>query len=281
MEFVPLADEQRRSFDKNGYLIVPQALDGETIERLIETGDRLMESFEYEGYYAHRRYGLVQEDAFAELVTNSPTVPFIVQLLGPNLHITNTALIYKHPEAPTVPENRNWHRDLGAHLDVGHENAPRVGLKIGYCLTDMVVPNSGATLFVRASNSLPEPLAIPKGRVDPPAYDEVPLRAGDAFLFENRTYHAAGLNFTEQVTKVVIYGYHYRWIKPDYYLTHYNDRKQPDEPLLDKLDDIGRQLLGGHIDTRGGIDPNGIQWPLPAWAERHGVTGQAPQVVEA
>ena len=272
MDFVQLTETQRRDFNENGYLIVPQALDQATVDRLIEGSDRLMESFEYQDYYAHRRHGLIQEeDAFASLINNSSTVPLIVQLLGPNIHITNTALIYKHPQAPETPAFRNWHRDVGVHLDLGHRGLPRVGLKIGYCLTDFTGPNSGATLFVRKSNNFSEPLPIPKGEVDPLEFDEPILRAGDAFLFESRIYHAAALNFTDQVAKVVIYGYHYSWVKPDYYLRHYNGRLQPDAALLEKLDDIGRQLLDAEAGTDGRSAPNGIHWPLVEWAEHHNV----------
>ena len=272
MDFVQLTETQRRDFNENGYLIVSQALDRATVDRLIEGGDRLMESFEYEDYYAHRRPGLIQEeDAYASLITNSSTVPLIVQLLGPNIHITNTALIYKHPQAPEMPTVRNWHRDVGVNLDLGHRGLPRVGLKIGYCLTDFTGPNSGATMFVRKSNNLSEPLPIPKGKVDPLEFDEPILRAGDAFLFESRIYHAAALNFTDQIAKVAIYGYHYSWIKPDYYLRHYNDKLQPDAALLAKLDDVGRQLLDAGEGTDGRSAPNGIHWPLVEWAEHHGV----------
>ena len=282
MDFVQLTETQRRDFEENGYLIVPQALDRATIDRLIEGGDRLMESFEYENYYAHRRHGLIQEEeAFASLITNPSTVPLIVQLLSPNIHITNTALIYKHPQAPETPDFRNWHRDVGVHLDLGHRALPRVGLKIGYCLTDFAEPNSGATLFVRKSNNRSEPLPIPKGKVDPLEFDEPILRAGDAFLFESRIYHAAALNFTDQVAKVVIYGYHYSWVKPDYYLRYYNGRLQPEAPLLEKLDDIGRQLLDAAEGTDGRSAPNGIHWPLVEWAEHHNAMPEKQtQVVE-
>jgi ectoine hydroxylase-related dioxygenase (phytanoyl-CoA dioxygenase family) len=281
MDFVQLTEAERQAFDENGYLVVRQAIDAETIDQLIEAGDRLMESFEYSDYYAHRRHGLVQEAAFAALATNPNTLSLIVQLLDANIHITNTSLIYKHPQQPTSPEFRNWHRDVGVHLDVGHENAPRVGLKIGYCLTDFTEPNSGATLFVRKSNNLKEPLAISKDEVDPQVFDEPSLQAGDAFLFESRIYHAAGLNFTDCIAKVVIYGYHYRWVKPDYYLRYYDEQLQPDEALLEKLDDIGRQLLGGQESVDGRIDPNGLHWPLKEWAEQHGLAPEnAPQIVQ-
>ena len=207
-------------------------------------------------------------------------MPLILQLLGTNIHITNTALIYKHPQAPEKPDNRNWHRDVGVHLDVGHEGCPRVGLKVGYCLTDFSVPNSGATWFIRQSNRLEEPLRIPEGEVDPPVYDEPLLRAGDAFLFESRIYHAAGLNFRKNISKVVIYGYHYRWIKPDYYLRYYNDMLQPEAKLVEGLDDLGRQFLGASIDTKGREDPNGVHWAGEEWAKAHNVDlEQAPQTV--
>ena len=280
MEFVQLTAAQRQEFNENGYLIVREAIDDEMIRRLTETGDRLMESFEYHGYYAHRRDGLVQEPAFAALATQSKAVPLILQLLGTNLHITNTALIYKHPQPPEKPENRNWHRDVGVHLDVGHEGCPRVGLKVGYCLTDFSVPNSGATWFVRESHTFNEPLRLPAGETDPPVYDEPLLHAGDAFLFESRIYHAAGLNFTMNVSKVVIYGYHYRWVKPDYYLRYYNDTLQPDASVVSHLDDLGRQFLGAAEDTQGRRDANGVHWAGAEWAAAHQLKlEQAPQVV--
>jgi len=280
MEFVQLTETQRRDFEENGYLIVRSAIDSEMIQRLIEAGDRLMESFEYHNYYAHRRDGLVQEPAFADLATQSKAVPLILQLLGTNIHITNTALIHKHPQAPKKPDNRNWHRDVGVHLDVGHAGCPRVGLKVGYCLTDFSAPNSGATWFIRKSHKLSKPLGIREGDVDPPVYDEPLLHAGDAFLFESRIYHAAGLNFRENISKVVIYGYHYRWIKPDYYLRYYNDSLQPDETLVENLDNLGRQFLGASIDTQGRHDPNGVHWAGSEWASAHHLNlEQAPQVV--
>ena len=141
------------------------------------------------------------------------------------------------------------------------------------------MPNSGATWFIRKSHKLSKPLGIPEGTVDPPVYDEPLLHAGDAFLFESRIYHAAGLNFRENISKVVIYGYHYRWIKPDYYLRYYNDSLQPDETLTENLDDLGRQFLGASTDTQGRRDPNGVHWAGSEWAAAHHLNlEQAPQI---
>ena len=280
MECVVLTDEQRQHFSEEGYLIIRNALDAATVEELEKTGDRLMNGFEFSGYYAHRRHGLVQEAAFADLVTHSTTVPLVIQLLGLNIHITNTALIYKHRQQEPDME-RNWHRDVGIQLDIGHAAVPLVGLKLGYCLTDFSESGSGMTLVVLKSHRLQEPLSIPAAVLDPPVYEEMQLNPGDAFLFENRLYHAPGFNYSGQLAKQIIYGYHYRWIKPDYYLRYLNGQVQPDGPLLARLDDPGRQLLGATVDSQGREGADGIHWALEAWAEKYKLPiTTVPQVVK-
>ena len=270
MEFVQLTEAQRQEFEENGYFIMRSVLDDEMIDRLLEAGDRLMASLDLNGgHYGHRRDGLVQDPAFAELISQTKAIPLVIQLIGTNIHITNTALLYKHPQPHELPENRGWHRDVGLHLDLGHKACPRVGLKVAYCLTDCDVPNSGATLFVPKSHTSGEPLGIPEGEIDPIAgYAEPLLRAGDAYFFENRIYHTTGLNFTDKTAKIVIYGYHYAWLKPEGYLLYYNDRQQPDEDVLEKVDDLGKQFLGGG----GGA--------AAQWATEHNLElEQEPQVV--
>ena len=51
--------------------------------------------------------------------------------------------------------------------DLGHAGLPRVGIKICYCLTDFHSTRCGMTLMARKTHLREEPLAIPKGGVDP------------------------------------------------------------------------------------------------------------------
>ena len=106
-----------------------------------------------------------------------------------------------------------------------------------------------------------EPLSIPKGHVDPKDVEVCDLRlnAGDALLFENRIFHTAAPNRSNRVSKVVIYGYAYRWMKPEVYLD------VADARLLEQADPITRQLLGGYKDV------DTPPWALQQWAERHSV----------
>ena len=88
MDFVPLTAEQRQSFDDDGFLIVRNALDASTVERLIEEGDGLAAAFlrkpevpeKPEYNHLDLRQGLIREKALLALVSHSTTVPLVVQL---------------------------------------------------------------------------------------------------------------------------------------------------------------------------------------------------------
>jgi Phytanoyl-CoA dioxygenase (PhyH) len=270
MNFTPLTAEQRRSFDEDGFLIVPNALPAEAVRRLIEAGDRLAEAFLKKPELIDRpqynhldfRPGLLREEALLALVTNDSTVPLVVQLLGPNIHLHSTDLIYKKPERPDASAfRRGWHRDMRVADDLGHAGLPRVGIKICYCLTDFHQSESGMTLMARGTHLRTTPLVVPKGQVDPPGLEvcDLKLNSGDAFLFENRIFHTGAPNRSSRTSKVLIYGYAYRWMKQEVYLDNLDKR------LLEKSGPIARQLLGAYrdIDTK--------PWALREWMRRHKV----------
>ena len=270
MDFVCLKPEQRQSFDEDGFLVVRNALEAETVHRLVEAGDRMAESFlnkpeivgKAEYNHLDLRPGLLEEKALFALVCNSATVPLVVQLLSPNIHLHSTALIYKRPEdANGASFRRGWHRDIRIPRDLGHTCLPRVGIKVCYCLTDFHQRDCGMTLMARGSHLRTEPLAISRGKVDPADVEVCDLRlnAGDAVLFENRIFHTAAPNKSNRVSKVLMYGYAYRWMKPEVYL------EVPAKRHLEKADPIVRQLIGGYRD----IDTT--PWALEDWAKRHGV----------
>src|SRR5687768_18410744 len=114
MDFAPLSSDQRRAFAEDGFFVVPNALDGETVERLVSEADRLADAFLRKPVVAGKpeynhldlRRGLLKEKALFELVAHSTTVPLVVQLLGPNIHLHSTTIIYKRPETPDAPSDR-------------------------------------------------------------------------------------------------------------------------------------------------------------------------------
>ena len=281
MEFVRLTSEQRQSFADDGFLVVPNALSAEKVERLVEASDRLARALLNKPVMMGRpeynsvdlRPGLLTEQPLFDLVANGSTVPLVVQLLSPNIHLHSTTLLYKRPEDPNAPAfRRGWHRDIRIPRDLGHQSLPLVGIKIAYCLTDFHEPNSGMTLMARGSHLKQTPLGLPKGKVDPVDVEVCDLRlnAGDAFLFENRIFHTATPNRSTRVSKVLMYGYAYRWMKTEVYL------EMLDKGYLAKADPVTRQLLGEYRD----VDTQ--PWALQRWAKRHGVLPETvPWTVEA
>ena len=268
MEFVELAEEQRRFFDDNGYIVVPDVLSSEEVEQLTQASDHIVESCNSDGPYVQIRPGIVEEPAFHPLLACSPTIPLLVQLLSPNIHLHTTAIIYKFPQITDDEETikqRGWHRDIGITEDLGHNNLIRAGIKVGYCLTDFHQPHSGCTMFAEGSHLEKTPLQIPAGEVDPINAVDLCLNVGDAFLFENRIFHTSAPKLSNRTYKVIIFGYSNRWM---------GGRKdqmqcvQPDETVLDQVDDIRRQLLGGSSDALShwaqeqGIAPEPIKWTM-------------------
>ena len=192
MKFVNLTNKQRGFFDANGYLVIPSVLPPANVDHLTSACDEMIGAFDQESPYVQRRSGIVENTDFHPLLDWSPTVPLITQLLSPN--------------------QRGWHRDIDITQDLGHDKLLRVGIKVGYCLTDFPEPRTGFTMFATGSHLLPTPLPIPTGGVDPVSAIDLCLKAGDAFLFENRIFHTSAPNLSLRTSKVIILGYSYRWM---------------------------------------------------------------------
>ena len=259
MNFVPLREKERAFFEENGYLVVPDLLDAETIARLIEVGDRFMESAgPVHNYYANRYIDLLYDHALFELATRSPAVPLVMQLLSPDIHLTRANLIYKHPQPasdePIYPDGdgrsfRNWHRDLN-NFASNHPIRGTVCIRVGYCLSDFSQANSGVTLLVPGSHKLEQPLVFEEGALDPPSFVELSLNPGDAYLFSTSLYHTPAINFTERTAKGLLVSYAYRFWAHKHPL--------PSEEALAQMDDMATQLFGVQFD--------GGRVPLREWA---------------
>ena len=257
-------------FDEQGYLIVRNAIDPATIQCLLDASDRLLESESKnsrqtrdDGHYDGFRNCLALDDAFIPLLMHETVFPMMVQFLGAYIQLVTSHLIYKHPDpAGSDPARRhpNWHRDYGRLTnDLGHAAVPRAMIKCTYYLTDLTQPNSGQTLVVPGSNLLREGLDIPDGG-DPEGALEPQLEPGDCLLFENRTWHAGGVNLSSEARKVVMFGYGYRWTAPIDY------RIQPDA-LLAKVSPMGRYLLGETMVETDEYQTSGGETPLRGWCE--------------
>jgi hypothetical protein len=204
---------------------------------------------------------VVEDDIFLPLLTWETTVPLVVQLLSFDIRLAKSHLIYNYPDPQDAKPSTDWHRDfMESPFDLGPHRYPRMMIKIAYQLTD-TTSLSGNTILVPGSNNYTHRFQIPGGKNDPDGAVELELRAGDAFLFESRTFHRIGLNRTNVPRKCLMMGYGYGWLTPlDYDV-------QPDWLLEKVTDPIARQLVGGNKIPGTIIDP----WALKEWAEKYGV----------
>ncbi len=273
--YTKLTEEQRQQFRDEGYLIVRNVLDDVSISRLIEAGDRIIAKEDrfnrfqtngglYDGY----RNCITIDDAFIPLLTNGITLPLVIQLLGSNLQLSTSHLIYRYPDPPGTPDTvrrPGWHRDNGrTQLDLGQGKYPRIGLKCAFYLTDLSQRKSGVTLLAPGSNQLVDRIEIPPGATDPANALEPLLNPGDCVIFEYRTWHAGAPNFSDITRKAVMIGYAYRWLKPMDYV-----KQQPD--FLEKLSDVEKYLVGEEIDKTPEFQPSGGLNPLNEWCQKNDV----------
>ncbi len=260
-------------FDRNGYLIVRQALSADQVTALVEAGDRLMASDDQlhrqalsSGRYDSFRNVVTKHQVFRDLIDHPVILPTVVQLLGSDLHLVTSHLIYKGADPEGTPHTfrePGWHRDyFQAMNDMGHRRIQRFLVKCAYYLTDLSAPRSGVTMVVPGSNHLTAAIEIPAGQADPEGALEPALQPGDCLIFENRTYHAGAANLISRTRKALMMGYGYRWIKPMDYRVQAAD-------LLAQMSPLQQFMCGEQFVKRDTFDFRGGDNPIDDWCKQH------------
>ena len=265
---VRLPPEQRRQFEEQGFLVVPNALPPTMVDRLNAAIDRLRAEGKLEAQPAqftwHLRNCVVEDEAFLDLLDWPTTFPLVVDLLGWNIKLITSHLIVREPVPADFDPGRvvvGWHRDGGRSAQEMSEPHPRLFVKVAYWLTDLSEPGRGALRILPGSHRLIGRPAWQPGKPDPYGAVELLARPGDAVIFEQRTWHGVGPNFSKTARKSLFFGYGYRWVQPMDYL-------QMPQDLLERVSPIRWQLLSG-VQTRLAMYlPTDADVPLRAWAEK-------------
>ncbi len=272
--WTPLSPEQAKSFDRDGFLVVEDALEPKLVEALCEVGDRLVASDLLTG---RRDIGnsdgfrnvIALDPIFRQLLCHPTTVPLVIQLMGPHLQLHTSDLIWKAPDHDDAPDTRSpgWHRDIGSMTrDLDHDRMPRLEIKVAYYLTDCLSPTDGQTRVAAGSHRWRTSWDRQPGEIDPPGCVTPNLKAGDALLFENRTWHAGGPNKSGRTRKTLMMGYSHYWIRPDDY-----DFQDPE--LLARCDPRERCLVeqkNQNFDELGRFRPCVVKTALEEWALENG-----------
>ncbi|MFP2894966.1 phytanoyl-CoA dioxygenase family protein [Corallococcus sp. 4LFB] len=236
----PTRDE-RAFFEREGYLVVPDALSPAQVSGLTEAIERCRQREESppEAFY-NRLDILGQDDAFLELVDNPAVLGRISGLLGWNIWVNHTHYNVRPPDASAEKYRYDWHVDGGMFSQDLQFQPPMTAIKVGFYLTDLVEPGRGQT-FIYPLSLMEErnwreefrPFTAPPAEARP-----LTVKAGSAVLFQQRTLHSQGSpNLSAFTRKAIFVQWAFRWLFP------------VDEMSVGALDarvqdPVRRQLLG-------------------------------------
>lgn len=239
-----LTDVQRATFERNGYLVVPEALSPDQVARLGDAVDRV--------WWAHRDVPPVRgaealhllaflgsEEAFLQLLDHPATLPIVVDLLGWNIFMYHCHLDVHPPEDAETNPRWMWHQDGGRQsVELESEPRPRMSVKVAYFLSDCSEPGRGNFRVVPGShrwNTLPR--AADGGTAEPAGAVPVLAGPGDAVVFDRRLWHMRSRNLSELTRRALFTAFTYRWVRA-------RDDLHVRPELFGDLTPIRAQLLG-------------------------------------
>jgi hypothetical protein len=263
-----LTEDEKKTFEETGVLTVENALTPDQVAALTESTDRIFEAKLREGHDARKALFypnfIPDDELFLDLVDHPTVFPKVWGILGWNIYLYHSHLIVTPPSG-AAPDDKTlgWHQDSGrVNAEMESHPRPRLSLKVAYFLTDMSEPGRG-NFWVVPGSHLKDTLERPSdGEGQPDGAIPVCVKPGTAVLFDRRTWHSASPNWSEDVTrKVLFYGYGYRWIRTKDDMTV--------ESLWPKCDPIRRQILGWAVNCNGRFTPSDADVPLREWLKEH------------
>ena len=267
-----LTDEERVDFEKNGFLVVEDALSSQHAADLYSASSEIVAGYRRkqdlaDDVIANPFDFIGRGDLFLDLLDWHRTFPKVWGILGWHIQLYHTHMTISPPAASGKSREKDglglgWHQDSG-RLNHDYETTPRprVSLKVGYFLTDTSAVDRGNFYIVPGSHLWNDfPGEGHKAVVE--AAMPVCVPPGSAVFFDRRIWHSASNNYWDNARRVLFYGYSYRWLRPrdDMQVAHY----------LDRCDSIRKQLLGVSFSGgRGYTSPTEEDVPLKAWIEEH------------
>jgi ectoine hydroxylase len=257
-----LTDDERSTFERDGFVMVPNALDEPTRERVLAVARALDAEYRTQpdvtAFHTLNRHDLIGlDDAFLDLVDHAATFPRVWGVLGWHIQVFHTQLLVTPPAPPQASSGAyGWHQDNNRmNLDLETEPQPRVSVKVGYFLTDLTAPGMGNLCVVPGSQARGRPTVGPGEQPD--GAMEILASAGDAIVFDRRLWHAASTNVSSTTRVFLTVGYSYRWLRPKSEMSL--------DGLLASQSPVRRQLLGAHTSANAWFDPTDDDVPLRDW----------------
>ena len=213
-----ITDEQRLFYETNGYLVLRDVLQSPEIAALREAADRAESEWRSDpSRPGLRDAGIAQvaniieyDDLFLTLLNHPAVVPVVRDLMGPDISLMSTDYYLMSGKSES---DRGWHRDVSYH-GIFHPMSTML-IKVTFVLYDEDL-NRAPTALIPGSHKFLDDFKLPhvSNAEDMPGQMRMLLRAGEAWLFNARCYHAALPNRTDDPRRILIYDFGHSWMKP-------------------------------------------------------------------
>lgn len=250
-----MTEAEREQFDRDGYLIIPNALSQDQLAYYQEAIDRVYTAAQADGTVAagasmHQLSAVANCAEAIGLLDHPKTFSYVWSILGWNVHVYHSHLDVHPPLPARRPFRFEWHQDGGRqNREIETDPRPRLSVKLAYWLSDVSEPGRGNFKVVPGSHKTNWIAGPPRRDLewpDPEGAVEITANAGDAVFFDRRIWHARSDNYSPFTRKAMFFGYTLRWIA----IRDLNDGIWASD-LADQLNPVQRQLLGGLAGTDG------------------------------
>lgn len=241
-----MTEEQFSTFGNNGFLKIENALSPDELRELRAATERVLEDWRADTSLPGVRRpeleyvsAIIEYDGALLRLLWHPTVLSVAQrVLGDDIMMIANACFIAPPH--TVNPNSIWHYDIN-QPGVYHPLSILM-VKVLYLLTD-VEDNAGGVAVLPGSHRMPMDVQymLNANEREVPGGVQLTGKAGTAFLYNARIYHAVLGNESENPCCMLVYTYGHYWMKQW-------SQYEPSQRLLDDArssNDLMRmQLLG-------------------------------------
>jgi len=213
-----MTEEQKIAYETNGFLTIPGALSAEELSEVRDGAAKAEAIWRADASLPGTRSATLEQvqapieydNRLLALLWHPKVFPVVRELLGDDVSMIDNDYFITPPHTPST--HAGWHHDVG--LGGIYHPLSTVMVKVFFLLSD-VNANSGGTAMIPGSYRFPQNYKFPEVN-DPrqmPGAIQMTGKAGDAYLFNGRTYHAAVNNESDNPRRVLIYNYGHFWMK--------------------------------------------------------------------
>jgi ectoine hydroxylase-related dioxygenase (phytanoyl-CoA dioxygenase family) len=215
-----LSEDQRRLFDADGYLVIPDALDAAELAAARAAADEAEARWRADpGLPGTRIPEFLEIAAIMEyhpvlfdLVEHPRVFPLIRELLGTGIGLIDHAYYITPPGG--LIDGTAWHTDVRTRVQGVHHAGSTMMIRAMYALTD-IAEDGGATLILPGTHRQPDETPIPAVSTPEEMPGAIPIvcKAGTAYFFNGNVLHAPSNNRSAVTRRVLLYNYGHKWMR--------------------------------------------------------------------